>query len=117
MSLFQAPQQRTPNPQAVLRQQVMMLETSPRRMTEALVKQWEQAFDLMWGSHQGITPSQRLESLGTDAAELFEANTQLVTFIASILTGRDDVLLGHIMAKVATIPAYTVAKDGAVTLD
>jgi hypothetical protein len=90
----------------------MMLETSHRRMTEQLVKQWEQAFDLMWGNHQGITLAQRLEALGSDAAELFGANTALITYIATILTGNDDTLLTHIMAKAATMPPATASPSG-----
>ena len=97
--------------------QVAAVKIAPRRMTELMVKQWEQAFDALWLERDGITPVQRLAGLGTIAAELFEENTAFVSYLISRLTGKDDALVAKIMAKVATIPAHTVHEDGTVTLD
>lgn len=118
MSLFQTPQNRSiTNPAQIIRQQVGFLEASPRRMTEQLLRQWEQAFDLMWSDKDGVTPAQRLAALGPDAAELFAANAALIGFICQLLKGRDDALAAKLAGKTAAIPPHTVHKDGTITLD
>lgn len=86
-------------------------------MAETLLKQWEQAFDTLWIEKDGITPTMRLEQLGDAAAELFEANAAMITFVVGMLQGKDDATVAKLMAKVATIPAHTVHEDGTVTLD
>jgi len=86
-------------------------------MAEQIVRQWETAFDQLWTERNGVTPAMRIAEIGTDAAELFGANEALVTFLAGMLTGKDDALIASIMAKVATMPPHTIHEDGTVTLD
>lgn len=86
-------------------------------MAEQIVQQWERSFDLLWEEKDGVTSAMQLAEIGTYAAELFQTNSDLVTFLVTTLSGKDDDLVGRIMAKVATIPAYTIHEDGTVTLD
>jgi hypothetical protein len=100
-----------------LRNEVNQIKASPRRMADDLIRNWERAFDLLWTEKDGITPAQRIEALGTDAAELFGANAALVQFLVTVFTGKDDALVAHILAKVGTIPEFTAHEDGTVTLN
>ena len=86
-------------------------------MAEDLIRKWETAFDFMWTERDGVTPAMRLADLGPLASELFDENAALVEYLISRLTGKDDATVARIMAKVATIPPYTIHEDGTVTLD
>ena len=107
----------TPPIEQLVNMQVSQIRQLPRRLAEQLYRSWDQAFDFMWVERDGVTPAMRLEALGTAAAEMFERNTALVTFMVGMFTGEDNALVAKIMAKVATIPAYTVNEDGTVTLN
>ena len=93
------------------------IKVAPRRMADQIVQQWERTFDALWTTAHGVTPAMRITELGIDAKELFESNTALVTFLVTMLTGKDPALVTRILAKVATLPAYTAHEDGTVTLD
>jgi len=99
--------------------QINKIKTSPKEIAEQMFNMWEEAFNALWGQQPGLpfTIQQKLEAIGTDAAELFELNSQFVTFMITNLTGRRDDLVARIQQKVATIPPYTVNQDGTVTLD
>ncbi|MDB4314419.1 hypothetical protein N9955_00040 [bacterium] len=97
------------------KQQVNRIKQSPRRILDQIVNQWEQEFDNMWQDDGSV--EYRLEALGTDAEELLDRSAALVTFILGELSGEDEDLVDHIEAKISSIPAYTIAADGSVTLD
>jgi len=97
--------------------EVNRIKSAPLQLVDTMVKQWETAFDLMWTTSNGITPAMRVSELGTNAAEIFQVNAKFVGFLASILKDKNDALVVLIMAKVATIPPFTVHEDGTVTLD
>lgn len=105
-----------PNEAMMLERRVTQIKNSPRQMTEMLVRQWMSAFDALWSTGK-FTPQQKLEELGTDAAELFELNTAMVTFMVSQLTGKRDDLVQMVTEKVAQIPEHTVHEDGTVTIN
>ncbi len=115
MPLLQPPAPVTePTP---LERQVEQLLSAPRQIALQIIQIWEQKFDLMWSNRGPVTVAQRLAAIGPAGAELLERNTELVTFLLTQLSGEDQALIDRINAKLATIPAYTVAQNGTVTLD
>jgi hypothetical protein len=84
------------------------------QMAFQLIQSWNHGWDLIWSSED---PSAVLAALGTDAAEVFELNEQLVTYLTTTLTGRRQDDLDAILAKVAAKPATTTAENGTVTID
>jgi len=80
-----------------------------------MLRDVSQGLDAIWTASD---PAAVLAELGTDAQAAFELNTATVTFLATTLAGGDyQEELDEILAKVAAIPAFTVAGDGSVTLD
>ena len=100
-----------------LRQEVAVISQAPRRIADSLFQAWKANFDLLWTPAGGVTPADRLAALGTDAAELFEANTALVQFMLAVIGDKDPDMTAQITRRVASIPAFTVHRDGTVTLD
>ena len=98
-------------------QQVRQIKNKTLRLVDQLSSQWAEAFDALWVSQHDGDVAARLAALGTDAEELMTRNTALVTFMLTQLTGEDQDKVDFINAKLATIPAFTVANDGSVTLD
>lgn len=90
------------------------LKMGAKQMTETMAHQWAGMFSALWDDQN---PQDILDELGTDAAEFFELNTALVTFMLTSLTGKRDDLVAMIQEKVATLPAHTVNPDGTVTVD
>lgn len=89
----------------------------PRNILETIVNEWSNGFDSLWAeTHVGIVEA-RLAAIGTKGQELMDRNTALVTFLLTQLTGEDQDMIDTITAKISTIPAYTIADDGTVTLD
>jgi hypothetical protein len=84
------------------------------QMAYQLIQSWNHGWDLIWSSED---PGAVLAELGTDAAEIFELNEQLVAYFVTTLTGRRQEDLDAILAKVAAKPATTIAEDGSVTID
>lgn len=102
--------------QRIIRQ-TNQLKMVPRRMADQLISGWESSFDLLWGNQGEVTPAERIEALGTDAAELFASSGALVSFVIPLLSGKDDDTVARITAKVAAMPAITAHPDGTVTLE
>ena len=84
------------------------------QMAYQLIQSWNHGWDLIWSSED---PGAVLAELGTDAAEIFELNEQLIGFFATSLAGRRQEDLDAMMVKVAAKPATTTAEDGTVTID
>jgi hypothetical protein len=103
--------------QEFLARRATQLKASPRNLTVKMFQHWMKSFNMLWDTNRSITPAQKLEALGTDAAELFELNAAFVTFMVTHLTGKRDDLVQAIQEKVASIPPHTVNADGTVTLD
>ena len=84
------------------------------QMAYQLIQSWNHGWDLIWAAED---PAAVLAELGTDAAEIFELNEQLVAYFVTSLSGRRQDDLDKILAKVAAKPATTTAGDGSVTID
>jgi hypothetical protein len=98
------------------------IKAAPISLVNEMVNRWNRAFDQLWSESftpvgEPITVEEKLAALGTNAAELFELNTIFTQFIITQLTGKRDDIVAQIVAKVATIPPYTVNPDGSITLD
>lgn len=89
----------------------------PRQIVDLLLPVWIKAFDGLWTETFEGSIAARLEALGEDGGELLERNTALVAFLLEQLAGEDQETIDFINAKMASIPAHTVAPDGTVTLD
>lgn len=98
-------------------QQVEQLRRGPSQIVTQLVQGWERSFDLTWSNQHGVTPAERFELLGKDAAELFDSSAAFVGFLVPLLTGKDDATVARITSKVAKMPAITKHADGTVTID
>lgn len=116
MSLLTKPRQQSPVPEFRAKADVMRLKLAPRRMVDFLYRNWKESFDLLWTTKDGVTPAMRVAELGTDAGELFQMNGILVQFLLDNLVGKDDELAREIQAKVATMPDFSINRDGTVTL-
>jgi hypothetical protein len=106
----------TQSEQQLLETRAKQIKQAPARLAEMMFQQWESSFNSLWKEGK-FTPAQKLEAIGTDAKELFELNSQFVTFMVTQLTGKRDDLVQKIQEKVASIPAHTINADGTVTLD
>ena len=84
------------------------------QMAYQLIQSWHHGWDLIWSADD---PAAVLAELGTDAGEIFQLNEDIIVYLNTTLTGRQDAELTAIMAKVAAKPVTTVAPDGSVTID
>ena len=100
-----------------LRQEVSVISQAPRRIADSLFQAWKASFDLLWAPAGGVSPADRIAALGTNAVELFEANTALVEFMLAVIGEKDPEMTAQIQQRVASIPVYTAHEDGTVTLD
>ena len=115
MSSLLAPNQNVgPSP---LERQTRQILTSPRQIAEQMARSWINAFDTLWRTLGEVAPADKLAAIGTDGQELMESSEAFVTFIASVLTGKDDVLLGEVMSRVGEMPELSVAEDGTVSIN
>jgi phosphoglycolate phosphatase-like HAD superfamily hydrolase len=96
--------------------QALQIKRGVAQLAEHLIISWNQSFDKLWNNPRA-TPAELLEELGTDAAEVFQLSAATVQFLATILTGRRQAELDLILAKVQSIPPFTVHQDGSITLD
>lgn len=93
------------------------LKFAPRQILEMLVNQWNHSYDSLWSTRGDITVAQKLEALGTSAAELFASSEALTIFIITQCTGKRPDIISDITAKVNAIPAHTTHADGTITLN
>ena len=117
MSLLSKPQAPVIPASMRLRQEVAIISQAPRRIAESLFKAWSANFDMMWTPAGGVTPADRVAALGTNAAELFVANSALVQFMLEVIGDKDPEMTAAIQQRVAALPAFTAREDGTVTLD
>lgn len=115
MPLLDPSKQNSTPVQPVVRQTDRIIST-PRQMVVGMIQQWEQSFDLLWSNQAGVTPAERLATIGTSGAELMQRSGDLVTFLLTQLNGEDQVLSERIQSKVAGIPEIKVGEDGTVSL-
>lgn len=116
MSLFAKPPAPVVPASVRLNQETTLLRRTPRQLADTLFRGWSMAFDLMWTAANGITPADRIAALGTDAAELFEANAALVELMLGVIGEHDPAMTAAIQQRLASLPAYTAHPDGTVTL-
>lgn len=116
MSLFAKPPVPVVPASVRLNHEINLLRRTPRQLADTLFRGWSMAFDLLWSNANGITPADRIAALGTDAAELFNANTALVEMMLGVIGDSDPAMTAAIQQRVAALPAYTVNEDGTVTL-
>lgn len=83
-------------------------------MADNLLTQWHDGWDSIWLSSD---PSSVLLELGTDAAEIFSLNEDVITFLVAALSGKMQEELDFVLTKVANKPATTTHPDGSVTID
>lgn len=117
MSLLTPPSPSSPSASLLIAQKVSLAKTAPRRAIEALYRNWVAGFDALWSTAPGATPALKLAALGTDAGELVALIEELGQFILDVLDSNNATITDDVTAKLTSIPAYTVAIDGTVTLD
>ena len=64
----------------------------------------------------GVTVEDKVEWLGTDAAELFALEDATFNFLAAVLAGKDDALLADLTTLHASLPDVTPNPDGTVSI-
>lgn len=104
----------TSNTPSAAAQAASEVKTTPSSICSSMIFKWTAGWDKLWESPD---PSAVLAELGTDAAEIFQLNDEIITFMASTLAGRRQAELDVLMAKVAAKPATTIHPDGTVTID
>jgi acyl-CoA reductase-like NAD-dependent aldehyde dehydrogenase len=99
--------------------QINKIKNSPREIAEQMFNMWEEAFNALWTQQPSLsyTTQEKIDAIGTNAAELFELNTQFVAFMITNLTGKRNDLIEKIQQKINTIPPYTVNSNGTITLN
>lgn len=93
------------------------IKSSAFQASEQMLNSWNQTFDMLWREGGAFTPAEKLEALGTEAAELFQLSAAMVEFMINNLSGKRDDALAIIAAKVSSMPALTINSDGTVTID
>ena len=93
---------------------VVHILASSRRTAEQLVHQWDNAVRELWSPGGDITPADLLAVIGTEAGEMMTLSRALTAFLITTLTGKRDDLVAVIERRLATIPKFTVQKDGTV---
>ena len=92
------------------------VKQSTSQLANSLVSNWIQGFDKIWNNPRA-TPEEILAELGTDAGEVMELSTELVTFLASVLPTRLPDEWAAIQTKLSEKPATTTNPDGTVSID
>ena len=115
MSSLLAPNQNVgPSP---LERQTQQILASPRQIAEQMARSWINAFDTLWRTLGEVAPADKLAAIGTDGKELMESSEAFVTFIASVLSGKDDVLLDEVLNRFNEMPELLVGADGTVSIN
>ena len=104
----------TNTPPSAAAQAAVDVKATPSSICSSIIFKWTAGWDRIWESPD---PSAVLAELGTDAAEIFQLNDEIITFMASTLAGRRQAELDVLLAKVAAKPATTTHPDGTVTID
>lgn len=91
------------------------IKLNSAQFADQMFNTWKNSFDAIWKTDQ-FTPAQKIEALGTDAAELYQLSAQMVEFMITIFTGRRNDLVVQIQAAIASLPAFEINQDGTVTL-
>ena len=105
-----------PTAEIRLAKRIDRIKQNSAQFADQMFYTWKGSFDAIWNSDE-FTPAQKIEALGTDAAELYQLSAQMVQFMITIFTGRRDDLVAQIQASVASLPEFTINQDGTVTLD
>lgn len=92
------------------------IKKSASQTAEQMFANWSHSFDMLWRKNDPFTPSQKLQALGTDAAELFQLNEAIVNFMIANLTNKRDDIVFNINAKISSMPAVIINPDGTVAL-
>ena len=91
-----------------------MIKQNAAQLANRIIKTWEQSFDAVWDNPN---PSEILDELGTDAAELFVLSGATMEFLTAILQNSRPEDLARLQAKVAAMPPITINLDGTVSID
>lgn len=99
-----------------LNEKIERIRLAPIRSGEIMCQLWMTAFDEIWHPSGAGTIEERLAGIGTDGAEMLALSNAFTTFLLSTLTGKRDDLVGYIQSRLSSLPAFTVAEDGTITL-
>lgn len=99
-------------PKATMR--ANQVRSNAAQSAQNVIRDWESSFDLIWLSED---PAAVLAELGTDAKEVFDVSSATVELMGKLLPNNLDEEWERVQARLSTIPAYTVAEDGSITLD
>jgi hypothetical protein len=87
---------------------------APRQILQSIYFTWARAFNDLHGDEQ-LRPA-LLQKIGPAAAELFQLNSALTTFMISALSGVRDDIVQDIQQRLASLPELTFHSDGTVTV-
>ena len=104
----------TTNTPSQAQQTANEVRTTPAGIADSILFKWNAGWDKIWSDPD---PASILAALGTDAAEVFALNEEIVAFLNTSLAGRRQANLDAVNAKVAAKPATTVHQDGTVTIN
>ena len=90
------------------------VKTTPSSIASSILFKWHAGWDKVWSAPD---PSAVLAELGTDAAEVFQLNEEIIAFLNTSLAGRRQADLDEVNAKVAAKPATTTHPDGTITIN
>ena len=90
------------------------IKRNAKQSTDYLIQALTSSLRAIWQSDE---PQDVLDALGTDAKELFELNTNALTFLFNELAGKRDDDLAIIMELTELIKPHTINEDGTVTVD
>lgn len=86
-------------------------------IAQKMFRDWSIAFDMLWAQNESISMQEKIDALGTDAAEIFLLNESLTAFMIANFTNKRDDLVEQIQQRINAIPEYTINQDGTVTLN
>lgn len=107
----------------ILNDQVRDLKDYPKRYLEDLYNRWNAWHNLIWkeekilGNEDNIIKvSEKLESIGTDAKELFQIYKDIAKFLIEQYTDKNNDIVSEIQNKLENNPKYMVKSSGIVEL-
>jgi hypothetical protein len=102
----------TDEPQTIITPQQKanrLMRTSARQVLKRAVSQYESALSDFWTDEE-LTPQQKSDALGTDAADFFAFYNELRKFIIAVSPSEN-------LTPVSNYGTFTVNGDGTVTID